>query len=129
MSLQPARPRPTIVPSAPATSAMVFVLPPSTPSRNDAIVLRDQPLGQKVPVRGGHLVVYGLRLRQRQYERVARERADGVPPRSLPSGLCRQHLVLGQHLDEPPHRPRQRLLLVGVDATAITAAGRLDDEI
>ena len=62
----------------------------------------------------GQLVVHGLRPIDRLDEGVRGERPDRVGPRALPGRLRREHLVLGEHLDEPDAR--------GVAAASAAAA-------
>lgn len=91
-----AGPAPTTVPSRRASSAMVLVLPPSTPStRSNAFTPRrpaatpryrasmgQQALWQVLPVRGGQVVIDGFRFGVGHDQRIGGQCADGIDARA-----------------------------------------------
>src|SRR6185503_13626303 len=95
MSEQPERPRPTTVPSGVATSATVFVLPPSTPISIRSLSCH-QPCREQVAVCGGQLGVEALGEVDLHDQRIRRERANRVGRRPRPGGLGGQRLVFAE---------------------------------
>src|SRR5215210_3596947 len=107
------RPLPTTVPSRRATKAIVFVLPPSTPSSSgstDCELLTDESIGKPAPMGRRHLLVDRFRRRQRHDQRVAGQGRNRVAARAGPGGFGSERLVLAEGFDQPANLARQRWL-------------------
>src|SRR6476469_5212736 len=112
-------PSPTSVPSKRATSAIVFVLPPSTPSKRsliDPTPLRgEQTLRQVRPVCCSKRVIEALGQIDVEDEWVCAQRTDRVLTATAPGGLGCERLILPEHLDETAYVPRQRAARQNLD--------------
>src|SRR3990172_9844537 len=118
MSAQPAVPVPTTVPSPYATTAMVFVFPPSTPSSRSPMSGSggEEAFWQVRVMGGGERVVDPLGHVRVDHERVGAERPQGIASAAAPRGLGGESLVFAEHLDESTHMPRQGGCRQHVDA-------------
>src|SRR3989442_10073772 len=111
MSDRPLLPTPATLPSRRATTAIVFVLPPSTPSSSPTSVASsggEQPRGQVALVGGCERGVDALGELGVEDERVGAERAHGVAAGSAPRCLRRQRLGFAAHLDPAAYGVRGR---------------------
>src|SRR5689334_13053988 len=133
MSERSPMPSPTTVPSKRATSAIVFVLPPSTPSSRSLIDLAplggEQTLRQVRPVCCSERGVEPVGQIDVEDEWVCAERTYRVLTATAPGGLGRERLVLPEHLDETAHVPRQRAARENLDAGSRAATFDLDDQV
>src|SRR4029077_3550764 len=132
MSDRPLLPTPATAPSRRATTAIVFVLPPSTPSRSPTSVASsggEEPPGQVALVRGGERGIEAFREIDVEDEGVRAESLHRLTAAPLPGRAPGERLILAQHLDESAHVLRQRRAREQVDAAGMAATLHLDDEV